>query len=147
MSELTSTLKKAIPIIAVTWILSLVATLVVVYFAPNIFPKTWHEVARFEGGINEETPPFSREETPSFYVPSINWKIIWSVNIEHPMPQDVRIQLYLSGFNTFLYQEFRPKSTYLGEVGEYYLTGEGWWSIEVIAYGLEKWYIIVQAYY
>ena len=37
MSESNLTLRKAIPIIAVTWILSLVTTLAVVYFAPYNF--------------------------------------------------------------------------------------------------------------
>jgi len=34
----TITVKKAIPIIAITWILSLATTLVIVYVSPNIFP-------------------------------------------------------------------------------------------------------------
>ena len=37
MSESTLTLRKAIPIIAVTWILSLITTLAVVYFTPYNF--------------------------------------------------------------------------------------------------------------
>jgi len=39
MSESTLTLKKAIPIIAVTWILSLITTLAVVYVEPNLLPR------------------------------------------------------------------------------------------------------------
>jgi len=38
MSEGTISIKKAIPIIALTWILSLVTTLAIVYVAPSIFP-------------------------------------------------------------------------------------------------------------
>jgi hypothetical protein len=38
MSEGAISIKKAIPIIVITWILSLVATLAVVYVAPNVFP-------------------------------------------------------------------------------------------------------------
>jgi hypothetical protein len=38
MSEGVLSIKKAIPIIVVTWILSLVTTLGIVYVAPNIFP-------------------------------------------------------------------------------------------------------------
>ena len=40
MSEGAFPIKKAIPIIVITWILSLVSTLAVVYVAPNIFPPT-----------------------------------------------------------------------------------------------------------
>jgi len=137
MSELTSTLKKAVPIIAVTWILSMITTLAVVYFAPNIFPKTWHEVARFEGT--------TAEETPDFYVPSINWRIIWSVDMEQYIPEDARIKFYLIGYQSFLFREFIPKFRY--EDGEEYLTGSGSWSIAIVADGLAKWHIIVEAYY
>ena len=38
MSESTISIKKALPIIAITWILALVTTLACVYVAPNIFP-------------------------------------------------------------------------------------------------------------
>lgn len=38
MSEGAISIKKAIPIIVVTWILSLITTLGIVYVAPNIFP-------------------------------------------------------------------------------------------------------------
>ena len=38
MVEGAFTVKKAIPIIAITWILSLVTTLAIVYVSPNIFP-------------------------------------------------------------------------------------------------------------
>jgi hypothetical protein len=38
MSGMTTSIKKAAPIIVVTWILSLVSTLAVVYVAPNILP-------------------------------------------------------------------------------------------------------------
>ena len=38
MAEKGLSLKKALPIIAITWILSLVTTLALVYFAPSIFP-------------------------------------------------------------------------------------------------------------
>lgn len=38
MSEGAISIKKAIPIIVITWILSLVTTLAVVYVAPNVFP-------------------------------------------------------------------------------------------------------------
>lgn len=38
MSEGAIPIKKAIPIIVVTWILSLVSTLAIVYVAPNLFP-------------------------------------------------------------------------------------------------------------
>jgi hypothetical protein len=36
----TITVKKAIPIIAITWILSLATTLVIVYVSPNIFSQS-----------------------------------------------------------------------------------------------------------
>ena len=38
MSKETISIQKAIPIIVVTWILSLVTALALVYFAPSIFP-------------------------------------------------------------------------------------------------------------
>jgi len=38
MSEKTLPMKKMVPIVVITWILSLVTTLALVYFAPNIFP-------------------------------------------------------------------------------------------------------------
>jgi hypothetical protein len=38
LSEPTISIKKALPIIAITWILALVTTLACVYVAPNIFP-------------------------------------------------------------------------------------------------------------
>ena len=38
MSEKGFSLKKALPLIAITWIISLVTTLALVYFAPSIFP-------------------------------------------------------------------------------------------------------------
>ncbi|MHC3130049.1 MAG: hypothetical protein IBV52_08260 [Candidatus Bathyarchaeota archaeon] len=38
MSGMATSIKKAAPIIVVTWILSLVSTLAVVYVAPNILP-------------------------------------------------------------------------------------------------------------
>lgn len=38
MSEKAFPMKKMIPVIAITWALSLVTTMVIVYFAPNIFP-------------------------------------------------------------------------------------------------------------
>jgi len=38
MSEKAFSMKKMIPVIAITWTLSLVTTMVIVYFAPNIFP-------------------------------------------------------------------------------------------------------------
>ncbi len=38
MSEAKHSIKKAIPLIALSWILSLVTTIGIVYFAPNIFP-------------------------------------------------------------------------------------------------------------
>ena len=45
MSEGAIPIKKAIPIIVVTWILSLVTTLAVFYIAPNIFPLTSEKIA------------------------------------------------------------------------------------------------------
>lgn len=51
MSEGGLTLKKVIPIIVATWILSLVTTLAVVYVSPSIFPSI------FPIGIGEGTIP------------------------------------------------------------------------------------------
>jgi len=43
MSGVTIPFKKAIPIVVVTWILSLITTLTLIYFVPKIFPQTWNE--------------------------------------------------------------------------------------------------------
>ena len=43
MVEVAITFKKAVPIIAITWILSLVTTLAIVYVSPNIFPPIQKE--------------------------------------------------------------------------------------------------------
>ena len=53
MSESNLTLRKAIPITAVTWILSLVTTLAVVYVLPIILRPTWHEITTFSGNFEE----------------------------------------------------------------------------------------------
>jgi len=55
MSEFRLQLKKAIPVIVVTWILSSVTTLAVVYFAPDIF-RTWHEVVTFADEYDVYSP-------------------------------------------------------------------------------------------
>jgi hypothetical protein len=44
-------IKKAVPIIVITWILSLITTLALVYYAPNIFPTT---VSIGDGSITSE---------------------------------------------------------------------------------------------
>jgi hypothetical protein len=138
MSEGTSTIKKAIPIIAVTWILSLVTILAVVYFAPNIFPKTWHEVARFEGydvdGYWE-----------SFKVPSMHWRvewISWHTYAFSEVPEDARFFVIVDGFAL---RELTGDDTF-EYYGEDYFTGSGLHWIEVYAKNTE-WLIIVEAYY
>ncbi|UCE38729.1 MAG: hypothetical protein JSW00_05735 [Thermoplasmata archaeon] len=135
MSELTLTLKKAIPIIVVTWILSLVTTLAVVYFTPNIFPKTWHEIERFEG---YDTDDYEN----SFDVPSMHWRI--RLGLFGDLPSDNgSFQLTV---DDFALRKLPWEYIWAGYLGDNYFTGSGRHWIEVYADNVE-WVIIVEAYY
>jgi len=80
MSESTFPLKKVIPIIVVTWLLSLVTTLAIVYITPNIPPRTWHEIATFYSQDYEKGPINIFEE---FSHPSSNlWRIRWGMTAD-----------------------------------------------------------------
>jgi hypothetical protein len=152
MSESTSTLKKAIPIIAVTWILSLTTTLVFVYFViPNIFPPTWHEVTTFSGTFQE----FNYSGTESFYVPSDHWRFEWSVECDAPPPTDVEFRLFLGFLGDSLV--WLTREDFIGSVGQdieswnylrgsEYITGSGAYTFWLVGANLD-WKITVEAYY
>jgi len=146
MSELRLQLKKAIPIIVVTWILSSVTTLAVVYFAPDIF-RTWHKVVTFA----DEYDVYTREENKAFYVPSKHWKIEWTVLLNaYPPSKDTWFTFYLDSedYVTFTQVEVTPTDFEwdTGHSGTEYITGSGDFSITVSGEGV-LWAITVEAYY
>lgn len=164
MSESTFSFKKAIPIIAVTWILSLVTTLAFVYVVPIILPPTWHEVATFSGTFQDR----EGETTDIFYISSDHWRLKWDVECEDPPPEDVEF-FFIVGYplwisETFVMplggtfelrrwtlEDFRA-SKGLGfewlcsQDGTEYITGSGEFVVRVVGARLE-WEIIVEAYY
>lgn len=149
MSEATFPFKKAIPIIVVTWILSLVTTLAIVYVAPNIFPPTWHEVAKFAG---DSLYGYTRETTDVFCIKSNHWRIECSVLADYPPSEDAEFRFYVDqeggGVRTLTFRRLTPsdfewKNSFI--MSEY-ITGSGSYSIEVVAYYV-LWGIIVEAYY
>ena len=135
MSESTFPLKKVIPIIVVTWILSLVTTLAVVYFAPNIF-RTWYEMERFEGNDTDDY-------WNTFDVPSMHWRIRCGVFGLPIGSRDSRFHLTVDDFTL---RELTWEYVGYGYSGENYFTGSGLHYIEVYADNVE-WVIIVEAYY
>ena len=72
MPEVTYPLRKTIPIIVVTWILSMVTTIAIVYYAPNFLPRTWHRVEYLSITFED-----FRETTYVVNVPSNCWRIGW----------------------------------------------------------------------
>ncbi len=155
MSESTLTIKKVIPIIGVAWILSLVTTLAFVYFAPNIIPRTWHEVAKFSGTFQE----LERETTDSFRISSDQWRIYWSVECKEPPPEDVEFRLFVLGsskrdgfvLRRLTLTDFRGSIGHgvewlTAEWGTEYITGSGEFSLWLVGARLD-WEIIVEAYY
>jgi hypothetical protein len=136
MSELTSTLKKAIPIIVVTWLLSLVTTLAFVYVViPSIFTPTWHQVERFEGYDTDDY-------WNSFDVSSMHWRI--RLGLFGDLQSDNgSFQLTV---DDFVLREFPWEYLWGGYMVDNYFTGSGLHYIEVDAENVE-WVITVEAYY
>lgn len=98
MSEESIWNKKTISIIAVTWILSLVTTLVVINFvSPPIPKKSWHVVEIYSGTFlgSIEEPDFL------YFEPTIsvdNWRIVWRVYTNQTIPpEDVLFYFIISG--------------------------------------------------
>ena len=89
--------KKTIRIIAVTWILSLITTLIVVNFVPAIPKNSWHRVEDYSGTLK------GTFEVPDlvYIEPIINadiWRISWRVSSdENPPPEDALFYFILSG--------------------------------------------------
>ena len=78
-----------IRIVAITWILSLITTLVVVNFVPAIPKKSWHLFEFYEGTFlgSIDEPDFLYYEIT---IPSDIWKISWRVySNQTPLPEDV----------------------------------------------------------
>ena len=156
MSESTLAVRKAIRIIAVTWILSMVTTLAVVYVMPLILRPTWHEVATFSGTF-QELDNYSPSEV---YISSNNWRLYWEVNGEDPPPEDIEFRLFLfsDNFNsypstqiTWLTQSDFKRSIGQGlwlslRDGTEYITGSGVFSLCLVGAKL-SWEIVVEAYY
>jgi len=158
MSEARFSKKQVIEIIAITWVLSLVTTLVVVNFlAPN--PKnSWHLVeiyqGTFQGSIDE--PDFL------YFEPTIsadNWRIIWHVNCNQtPPPEDVLFHFTISDSrhiatyprNYVTKEDFRSYSGEWfekSEEGIEYFVGSGM-KIYLTIRGIKiSWKVIIEEYY
>jgi len=146
MSEVRLQLKKAIPIIVVTWIISTVTTLALVYIVPISLPRSWHEVAKFSG---TGTKPDN-----AFYASSDHWRILWFASPD-PLNEDTsfRFWMFSSGniippqfeSNTFTASDF-DKQHFNQLAGVEYITGRGRFIIDVLAESA-SWEIIVEAYY
>ena len=165
MVDATFSFKKELSIIVVTWILSMITTLALVYVViPNIFPKAWHEVATFSGAFYDR----ESESTDSFYIPSDNWRLYWNVDCETPPPEDVEF-FFILGYPFWLsetwvipvgqtfelrrvtLEDFRaPQALDFewldSESGTEYITGSGEFIIRVIGANIE-WEVTVEAYY
>ncbi len=145
LSEETIPIKKAIRIIAVTWILSMVTALAIFYFLPNLFPRTWHEVARFSG---TDTRP-----TDFFIIPSDNWRISWHVS-GNPLTETTSFWFWVHNDKTILpvfdlgtLTEVDFEAAFFSTPsGVEYITGSGRFQIEVLVENV-AWEIIVEAYY
>lgn len=146
MSEIRLQLKKATPIIVTTWILSMVTTLALVYVEPILFPRSWHEVAKFSGtGTKPENP---------FYASSDHWRILWFASPD-PLTEDTSFWFWMfkSGnifpphfdSGTFTASDFE-KQFFNQLAGVEYITGTGSFIIDVMAESA-SWEIIVEVYY
>jgi len=158
MSEAKFQFKKAIPIIAITWILSLATTLAFVYLMPYVFPPTWHEVATLSGTFQEFDAEYD-----SFSIQSNHWRLLWRVECDDPPSDDVHF-FFLVRYpdyepwvlSTFVsrrvrLEDFRaPKaveSEWLTSIsGTEYITGSGEFRVWLNGCSLE-WEIIIEAYY
>jgi hypothetical protein len=156
MSESTLTVRKAIRIIAVTWILSLVTTLAIVYLVPIVLRPTWHKVAMFSGTFEG----FDSERTDDFHIPSDHWKVHWEVDCEVPPPEDVEFRL--SGLvGGHWWGGFRLRKVWLEDFRRATQQGVEWWGhVSGIEYVTESgyfyliisgvsvdWEVTVEAYY
>jgi len=160
MSEVSIPFKKAIPIIAVTWILSLATTLAFVYLMPYVFPPTWKEVATLSGTLQER----ETEVTDSFSIQSNHWRLRWRVECDDPPSDDVEF-LFLVRYSEYepwtigqtftsrrvTLEDFRaPKALgfewLTSDRGTEYITGSGEFRVWLVGCSLE-WEIIIEAYY
>ena len=102
MSEVSYPFRKAIPIIIVTWILSMVTSLALVYYAPNILPRTWHRIEKLQITFED-----FRETTNVVNVPSNRWRIGWEVGITRmddlPESEVNSFTIYLDSNDTSTY--------------------------------------------
>ncbi len=134
-------LRKSIRTIVVTWILSMVTTLAVVYFAPRIIPRGWHEVATFSGAFQG----FDSELTDIFHIPSDHWKVNWEVDCEVPPPEDVEFRL--SGLvGGHWWGPFTLRKVWLEDFRRATQQGVEWWGhvsgIEYVTESGDFWLII-----
>jgi len=154
MSEATFTFKKAFPVIAITWILSLATTLAFVYVVPIILRPTWHEITTFSGNFQE----LDNEFTSEFHISSNHWRLHWEVMCEEPPPEDVEFRLFLKGESNYPLTQITwlTQSDFKRSIGqEYwsslrdkteYITGSGVFDLAIVGARLD-WEIIVEAYY
>ena len=149
MSEGRISLKNAVRIIAVTWVLSLITTLAVVYVLPTIRQPSWHEVVRFADNFVDY-----RRETKFFSVPSDHWRIHWDAMTEIPAPEEAWFRFYVDlesegrQSRSFKLRELRTDDFEWEPSwsGVEYVTGSGSFSIEVVGKAV-LWGIIVESYH
>ena len=145
MSEVPFPFRRVVPIIVVTWILSMVTTLALVYFAPNIPMRTWHEVVTFE----HEFQDHDTEMTDRFHVPSNHWAIRWIADgDELAAPEDISFTLSLRGgpHHTYLAvtpADFEWRSFWSGFE---YITGSGQFAVKLGGKNVHC-HIVIVAYY
>lgn len=116
MSESTLTLKKAILIIAVTWILSLASTLAIVYVEPSFFPKQAQPVCQNQIEIIRFHEPSEKNVTSTSF-----WHVvetcIWT-------PKNPTSNAILAFYCYFEYRCDNPEE-YIWEGG-----GDFWWELK-----------------
>jgi len=154
MSEGTISIKKAVPIIVLTWILSMVTTLALVYFVPFILPRSWHGVAMFSGT--------SIKAGNRFYVSSDHWRIYWFAKPD-PLNENTSFRFFVfnseEAFAPYFESDTLTASDFEKQyfsgillsfnqppAGFEYITGKGGFFIDVLA-DSAKWIITVEAYY
>jgi len=115
MSESTLTLKKAIPIIAVTWILSLVTTLAVVYVEPSFF------LTQFQPTSQNQIEIIRFHEPSEKNVTSVN---LWAVETFIWIPKNPTSNAILAFYCYFEYRCDNPEE-YVWEWG-----GDFWWELK-----------------
>ena len=153
MSEGSFWNKKTISIIAVTWILSLVTTLVVVNFVPILRTKSWHFVEGFgdkfqdEGGYQEF----------EFRISSEHWRVNWGLlfNIKFPLPEDAFFHASISEapYGSAIFLHVTREDLFARGVGNdttqfaeiQYLTGSGEMRLRVSGAWV-RWSIVIEEY-